>query len=415
MHDDTIEIRQPAADPESLKRWIRPISAAFGNEHNDAMFDIDQQLWEMDRLIGAVDGETWVGGASAFSMRLSVPGGTVRAAGLSDVGVAPTHRRRGVLTRMMRWLLDQAAERGEPVSILHASEGAIYPRFGFGLATLQGTFEADRSAFQFSRPAEPLGRVRLVEGDEAMRLVPPVFEAVFDERVGEVNRTPDKWRLQLLADDPWRRNVGVKFTVVLEVGGETRGYAIYRVKDEWGDRGPKNVLTVMEVTGLDPAAERALWEWLAGVDLVRTVAAWRQPVPPPLFLMLRDPRRLGLTVSDGLWVRLVDLPRALEARSYAGAGSVTLEVADAFIPANAGRWTVTVPGDRGAASVVRAEAGVEPDLLLDTTDLAALYLGAFKFADLARAGRVWECRDGAVAEADRLFSTPSIPWSSTMF
>ena len=208
MHDDTIEIRQPAADPESLRKWIRPVSTAFADEYTDAMFDIDRQLWEPDRLIGAVDGETWVAGASAYSMHLTVPGGTVRAAGLSDVGVAPTHRRRGILTRMMRWLLDQAAERGEPLSILHASEGAIYPHFGFGLATLQGSFETDRSAIRFARPAEPLGRIRLVEGDEAMRLVPPIFEAVGRTRVGEVNRTPEKWRLQILADDPWRRNVG---------------------------------------------------------------------------------------------------------------------------------------------------------------------------------------------------------------
>jgi predicted acetyltransferase len=379
------------------------------------MFDIDMQLWEKDRLIGAKDGDRWVGGASAGSMRLTVPGGMVRAAGISDVGVAPTHRRRGILTGMMHWLLDQAVERGEPVSILHASEGAIYPRFGFGLATLQGTFEADRSAFIFRDAAESVGRVRIVEGDEAMRLVPPVFEAVVGSRVGEVSRTPDKWRLQLLADDPWRRNIGIKFTAVLEAGGETRGYAIYRVKSEWGDRGPKSVLTVMEVTGLDAAAERALWEWLAGMDLIRTIAAWRQPVPPPLFLQLQDPRRLGLMVGDGLWVRLVDLPAALAARSYTGPGELTLDVADTFIPANAGTWTLRVPGDRGEASVVRAAAGAEPDLRLDTTDLAAVYLGGFTFADLARAGRLGECHDGAISAADRLFATTGVPSSSTMF
>ncbi|MFL5645634.1 MAG: GNAT family N-acetyltransferase [Chloroflexota bacterium] len=415
MHDDTIEIAQPATDTDSLRAWIRPVSAAFADDYTDAMFDVDMQLWEKDRLIGGKDGDRWVGGASAGSMRLTIPGGTVRAAGISDVGVAPTHRRRGILTGMMRWLLDQAADRGEPVSILHASEGAIYPRFGFGLATLQGTFEADVSAFAFREPAEPYGRVRIVEGDEAMRLVPPLFEAVVGSRVGEVSRPPDKWRLQLLADDPWRRNIGIKFTAVLEVAGEPRGYVIYRVKSDWGDRGPKNVLTVMEVTGLDPAAERALWEWLASVDLVRTVAAWRQPVPPPLFLQLRDPRRLGLMVGDGLWVRLVDLPAALAARSYAGPGELTFEVTDAFMPANAGLWTMSVPGDRGEASVTRAAAGVDPDLRLDTTDLAAAYLGAFTFTDLVRAGRLAECRAGAVAAADRLFATTGVVWSSTMF
>jgi len=415
MHDDTMELRQPAADPESLRNWIRPVSTAFADEYTDAMFDIDRQLWEPDRLIGAVDGETWVAGASAYSMHLTVPGGTVRAAGLSDVGVVPTHRRRGVLTKMMRWLLDQAVERGEPVSILHASEGAIYPHFGFGLATLQGSFETDRSAIRFARPAEPLGRVRLVEGDEAMRLIPPIFEALVGNRVGEVSRTPEKWRLQILADDPWRRSVGIKNNALLEVGGEPRGYAIYRNKSDWDERGPKGTLTILEVTGLDPAAERALWEWLIGIDLVRKIVAWRTPVPHPLFLQIEDPRRLGLTVGDGVWVRLVNLPAALEARSYVGPGRITFEVADAFMPVNAGRWTLTVPGDRGAAVVERAAAGVEADLVLDTVDLATVYLGAFTFADLARAGRVGECRGGAVGDADRLFATPGAPSSTTMF
>ena len=180
--------------------------------------------------------------------------------------------------------------------------------------------------------------MRLVEVDEAMRLVPPVFEGPCSARAGRGQ--PDARQVAAPAARRTTRGGGVsgsKFTAVLEVGGETRGYAIYRVKSEWGDRGPKNVLTVMEVTGLDPAAERALWEWLAGIDLIRTIAAWRQPVAAArCSSSSHDPRRLGLTVGDGLWVRLVDLPAALEARSYAGAGRVTLEVTDAFMPANAG-------------------------------------------------------------------------------
>jgi predicted acetyltransferase len=316
----------------------------------------------------------------------------------------------------MRWILEQAADRGEAVSVLHASEGAIYPHFGYGMGTLQGSIDADPSAFRFSRPAEPLGSVRLVDVDEAMRTIPAIYDQVRAGRPGEVSRSPNVWRLQLLSDNSWRRAaMGPKSNAVLSVGGEPRGYVQYRVKAEWGDRGPKNTLNVLEVTALDPAAERALWEWLVGIDLVGQVKAWRTPAHNPLLLQVVEPQRLGLTIRDGLWLRLVDVRAALEARTYAGTGRLTLDVTDAFLPSNAGRWTVEVADDRGAASVTSAADAATPDIALDVADLATVYLGAFTFADLARAGRARECRDGAIAGADRLFATPAAPWCSTMF
>ncbi len=350
MHDDTIELRQPSDDPKVLRAFLEPVAIAFADDYTDEMFELDRQLFENDRLIGAVDGDTWVAGAAAESRRLIVPGGAdVRAAAITGVGVLPSHRRRGILTRLMRWLLDQAAERGEPLSVLHASEGAIYPHFGFGPATVQGSIDTERSAFRFSRPAEPLGRVRLVGVDEGMRTIPAMFDQVRAERPGEVSRSPAIWRLQLLPENSWRRaSLGPKSNAVLYVGAEPRGYALYRVKSEWDDRGPKNILNIAEVVGLDPAAERALWEWLVGIDLVGRVKAWRTPVQHPLFLQLDDPQKLGLTIRDGIWLRLVDLPAALEARTYAGPGRVTLEVSDTFIPSNAGRWTVRRAGRPGS-------------------------------------------------------------------
>ena len=195
---------------------------------------------------------------------------------------------------------------------------------------------------------------------------------------------------------------------MLEVDGRPRGYAIYRVKGDWDERGPRNEVTVVEVTGLDPAAERALWEWLATIDLVARIKGWRMPVPHPLFLQLEDLSRLGLVVGDGIWLRLIDLPAALEGRSYEGSGVTTLEVTDEFVPANAGRWRVEVTG--GTAIV--SPTGDAPDLALDTTALASAYLGGFTFAELFRAGRVGECREGAIADADGLFRTNALAWCS---
>ena len=261
--------------------------------------------------------------------------------------------------------------------------------------------------------------MRLVDLDEAMELIPPVYEAIRPRTPGAVSRPEVKWRHQLLGDAEWmRRGNGRKFIVVLEVEGEPRGYAIYRVKTEWDERGPKNTITTIEVLGLDAAAERALWEWLFGIDLVGHIKGSRTRVPQPLLLQLAEPRRLGLTVRDGMLLRILDLPAALEGRGYDTAGSITFEVSDVFRPSNAGRWRLTVTD--GPASGARSVASVqpttdEPDLILDTMDFASVYLGAFRFADLALAGRLRECRPGAIAAADRIFASDASPWCSTMF
>ena len=417
VDDDTIQLRQPADDPVALRAYLAPIAAAFGEPIDDAEFEADLAIWEIDRTIGAVDvavdSDRWVGGAAAYTFRLTVPGRReVGAAGITGVGVAPDHRRRGILTKMMRWLLDQAVERGEPVAVLFASEGAIYPRFGFGLATLSGTFDMERSDFRFARPADPLGRVRLVSPEEAIAIVPALYEQVRPGVPGALTRSAAKWRVHALADSgPYAAKAGSKYLAVLWVGGEARGYAIYRLKPEWESRGPRHVVTVFEVTGLDVAAERALWEWIAGIDLVARIKAVRTPVPHPLLLQLEDLRSLGLVVGNGMWIRLIDLPAALEGRSYAGSGVVTLEVTDAFYPANAGRWRLEIT--QGDATVTPTTDA--PDLVLDTTDLASVYLGGFTFADLARAGRVGECREGGIANADRLFWTNTPASCTTMF
>ena len=418
MHDQTIRLRQP--DAAGLRTWFRTLEAAFADELTDAEFEHDRLQFEVDRLIGAVDGDAWVGAGGAFSFRLTVPGGgDVGAAGITAIGVAPSHRRRGILRQMMRWLLDQARERGEPVAILWASESAIYQRFGYGLGTLQGTFDIERTRVQFVRPAEPLGRIRLVDRDEGMELIPPVYEAMRTHLPGAVSRHEVKWRHELLDDAEWmRRGNGPKFMAVLEVDGDVRGYALYRVKNEWDERGPNNTVTTMEVLGLDPAAERIIWEWLFETDLVGHVKGWRMPVPHPLLLELTEPRRLAMVVRDGMWLRILDTPAALEGRGYDAAGSIAFEVSDEFCPWNAGRWRLevsaaSVPGAGSVASVTPSTD--EPDLILDTSDLASVYLGTVRFADLARAGRVGECRPGAIATADRLFASPVAPWCSTMF
>jgi predicted acetyltransferase len=413
-----IVVRNPTE--AEFRRFIAPLSIAFNRRMSDAEIDAERRTIELDRFIGALDGDAVVGCGGAYSFRMTVPGGQVAAAGIMGVGVLPTHRRRGILRQMMGWWFDQARQRQEPIAILWASEAAIYQRFGYGPATQQTFLEAPTAKIRFLRPVEPPGPIRIVEPDEALALFPPIYEALRPTVPGAVARPVARWREDLLADTEWsRRDSGDKVLAVLERDGSPTGYAIYRQRSDWDYSGPRSVLTVMDVAALDPVTEQAIWEWLFSIDLIATVRVWRGPAPHPLQLMVTEPRRLSVTLNDGLWLRIIDLPAALEARAYGRGGTLVLEVTDAFCPSNAGRWELSVAegdGERvGAARVRAAPPTSEVDIALDIADIAAVYLGAFRFADLARVGRGVACRPGGIESADALFSHAARPNASTMF
>ena len=409
---DDITLRSPA--PDELIDFTRPLAAAFYEEFPDEEVVHGRELIEYDRLIGAFAGEERVGSAGAYSFRMTVPGGEVGTGGITAVAVRPDHRRRGILRKMLDWLLEDARRRQEPVAILTASEAAIYHRFGFGQASTVTAFSVDPARVRFRAPIPmPAGAaIRLVEIPEATTAFARVYDQVVTGIPGAVSRSEPRWRLFLVGDtESMRKGQGSKYNAVLEVDGEPRGYAIYRIQSGWGPTGPSSSMIVLEVTGLDPSAEQLLWQWLFSMDLVTTVEGRRGPNPHPLQHWLAEPRRLGLTVLDGLWLRILDLPAALSARTYVGGGSLVLEVSDPMFAGNDGRWELSIAD--GRATVSRTSS--DPDLALDVAALAATYLGAFRFADLANAGHVRECRPGALLRADALFTPPRAPWCATPF
>ncbi len=407
-------IRTATAD--ALRSFLGPLVIAFGEDLTDAEFDDWRHTLEPDRLIAAFDGDAAIATAGAITFRLTVPGGEVAAAGVTAVGVEPGHRRQGVLRSLMRHQLDDVRGRGEPVAVLWASESAIYQRFGYGLGTLNGSFEIDRGRTAWLRPWEPEGRMRLVDETEALAAFPPVYERMRATTPGALSRSEDWWRWAILHDAEYsRRGASPKYRYVYEVDGSAEGYAIYRTKGEWDERGPKGQVLVVEAVTLTPRAERGVWSFLFGVDLMRTTKAGRVAVPHPLQLALADPRALGMTTGDGLWVRLVDLPAALAARRYGAAATLVLDVADAFCPWNAGRWRLSAAGEAGSAVATVERTDAPADLALDVADLAAAYLGTFRPSDLARVDRVEELVRGALRHADALFASDRTPWCVTMF
>jgi predicted acetyltransferase len=402
----SIEIRIPADDAE-LRRVMRVGEAAFGDEQKDEDFERHRRALPPERFLGAYDDGRPIGTAAAYRFDLTVPGGEVPAAGVTWVGVLPSHRRRGVLTELMRRQLADAHDAGESIAILWASESAIYGRFGYGIAAPNVSLDAERARFRFRDDPGATGRVRIVDAEEGAELFPPVYERVRRDRPGMVRRTPERWSESRLVDpEHWRRGAGPKFYAVIDVDGGPEAYAIYRIKQEWEEGIPRSQLRVVEAIATSPAATRELWRFLFGIDLIARVQYWHYDPASPLFLMVDDPRSLHLRLADGLWLRLVDVEAALRARTYAADDAVVLELRDDLCPWNAGRWRV-------GAEVARTDE--EPDLALDVRDLACAYLGAFDFHRLAAAGLARELRPGALDRASALFRTTHAPYCADDF
>lgn len=395
----------------TARDFLAAAETAFGEHLRDDDAAIFAPVFEPDRSIGTWDGDRLVGTASAFSFELTVPGGVLPAAGVTMVGVHPTHRRRGALRRMMRMQLDDVHARGEPLAILWASEGSIYQRFGYGLATLRARIGVQRHRSSFARPHAPSGEMRFVSVDEAKRLFPPIHDAILPSRPGFFHRTPAFWDETLHDPEHWRHGAGAAFHVVHEVAGTPDGYARYRIKDQWDEGGPNSTLMVNEMLATNPAAHLDLWRFLLDVDLIGKIEAWNVAPDDPLILAALEPRRLGLGVADGIWLRVVDAASALARRRYLADGQLVIEVHDEFCDWNDGRWSLRV--EAGVPLVEPTAAAA--DLACDITDLGAAYLGGFSFRQLADAARITELAPGGVSRADALFRTERAPWCPKVF
>jgi predicted acetyltransferase len=406
----SIDIRTvPAADQ---RRWYEVINIAFGEDVPDGQWELEQKMFEPERALGVYDGDDVVGGGSAFSFRMTVPGGRkASVGGVTMVGVMPTHRRQGALRALMARQLSDIRDRGEPIAALWASEGSIYQRFGYGLAMVNGSLEIERDRATFRLPVEPSGNVELRDADRARADVKRIYD-IYQARTPGFYERDDEWWDVVLSDAEFRRHgMSKRHTAVYMRDGGAVGYALYRIKGDWIPTGPANTLFVQEIIALDPAALQQLWRYIFGVDLMHSIRSRLGPIDHPLMLMLAEPRRMQLRATDGVWMRIVDVKAALEARAYAADGSVVLEVSDAFMPEVGGRWRLTTGGGDGLAE----PTSDSPDIQMDITDLASVYMGGFRFASLGRASRTVECTEGARARADAMFASTDAPWCPEVF
>ncbi len=416
---DGLEIR-PIAEDE-FPTAVKLMSVAFAEECTEDDVKAYQASFPFERSLCAFEQGRLVATSAVLSLELTLPGHvSVPMGGVTWIATLPTHRRRGLLRRLMLAQAADMAERGETISGLGASEGNIYGRFGYGPATHFASFRLERARAQFSSPVDDAsaGRITLLDVDEAATRLPAIFDSLRLRQPGTVRRSAGLWQEYFGDPTPNREGAGRMFHCMHEtVPGEPDGYVSYRVKEEWSGETPAYEVRVVELVAADLGTYRALWDYIIGTDLATTITCWRGRVDEPLRWLLTDLRQLKVeAVGDFLWLRLLDVPRALEARAYSCPGELVLEVTESFPAGRRARYALRADGPgAGTSAAGCARTKATPDLALAVQALASAYLGGVSFATLAAAGRVQELRAGAIARADAMFHTGAAPYNITEF
>src|SRR4051794_13304688 len=380
--------------PDDLSAWDAAMRVGFhqpepapeARRARDAHFGAEM---DWPRAFGAFDDGRVAATFRSFATELTVPGGVVTADAITNVTVAPTHRRRGILSTLMRNDLAAAAGRGEPVAILVATEWPIYGRYGFGPAVDLQELELDTRAARFA--VEGDGEVALVAPEELREAAPAIYEAHRRATPGAIERSGAWWDRRLGLADGFDADASRRYVLARDAGGAPSGLLVYTVEGRWDRWRPDSRLTVDELFAVEPASDARLWRVAAEVDLVTRVVADQRGAWDPLPLLLTDARAVRqLYRSDFQWVRVLDVPAALGARRYACAGALVLEVSDPLGHA-AGRFAL----DGGPDHAECARTDAPADLVLRVEALGAAYQGGASLAALAAAGWIREERPGA--------------------
>jgi predicted acetyltransferase len=405
------EIRTITADDAELFR--SRVSQGFGRDadHDETSVQRFEAIFEYDRTFAAFEGGDIVGTCAAFSLGLTAPGGgEVPMGGTTVIAVRPTHRRRGVLRALMDAHLEEIESRGEPLAGLWASEGSIYGRFGYGPATYKLNARIDARGVSFIEP-DAKGSVRLIEGDDVEPTLRSVHERARPMRAGMLTRSDGWWTHRVMADpESWRGGKSAHRHVIHQEGGEVTGYAAFRQKSKWDDSLPRGEVSVTEVLATTPDAHRGLWRFLTSIDLFPNVEYWNLPVDDPLPLEVANHRLVSMKLEDGLWVRLMDISDALDARAYQHDGEVVFTAHDSTRPAQTGIYRLEIVDGVGHCERVETT----PELELDVEVLGRLYLGGGDAHALAAAGRI-EGNPGAVTRLHRIMRTDVAPWCPEVF
>ncbi len=400
-------------DTEQFANWLQVVARGFlDGERSEEQVTATRERSGYRRLTGIYDPsspmpEAPVASIASWIGELTVPGGRgIPSCAISAVTVAPTHRRRGIARAMLEGELGTARDAGAPVAMLTVSESTLYGRYGFAPAAASASWRIDVKRASWIGP-RPGGRVDFITRERLRELVGPLHERVRLTAAGEIDVPAGHWDnfagTRPDAKDPGK-NRAVQYA---DETGEVRGLALYSVRENHDDF-TKATVTVSYLLTETPDAYAALWRFFLELDLVGEVHADELSVDEPLRWMISDQRAATVTVKDHQYVRILDVPAALEARTFGAPGVLALEVADALGIAE-GRWLLRVEAD-GRGTVTSWDAGDVPDgaveVSLGIEELSAAYLGGVSLATLATAGRV---KSTDAAAAARVFGWHSAP------
>jgi predicted acetyltransferase len=404
---------RPIRDDEVREYLTVQRTAMLYPPPTDRDLELRVGLYSEQRCIAAIVDGRLVGTTRCFPTDLTVPGGAIPAAAVSSVGVLPTHRRQGHLTRLMHRQLGDTVERGEKAAILVSAEWPIYGRYGYGVATEACMVRLDTLAATFLHPAT--GAPDLVDPKTYREAIAAIYPRAAARIPGHMSWTDPSYEMWAGEREHYdghaeeqRRWVRVVWS---DDDGTPQGAATYTVKDDWVDNRPRGTVTVNQMVAADDVAERELYRFFTAVDWTSTAEVHLRPVDDPLPLGLVDGRDASLTHrSDHLWLRLLDVAATLSARTYACDGSLVVAVVDPM-GFSAGRFALDASPEGGTC----LPTDLSPDLTVPVGVLGAAYLGGQSWGRLAAAGLVDEHTPGAVGRAAALFSTPRAPYCSTPF
>jgi predicted acetyltransferase len=394
---------------EEIPEFRDAVGSAFHNDTSEHHLERMRRILEPERTLVLRDDGQIVAATAIYTHRISVPGGTeVPLAGVTQVGVRPTHRRRGLFTTLMRRQLADIHDAGdEAVAALWASETVIYGRFGYGLATLATDMIVSTPIARFRAQPEPAD-VQLLRAPDAVEQMRPIHDAARAQCPGMLDRDGPWWDFRI--DDPEDQREGMQALRAAVIDG--RAYALYAAKTDFEEGRAAGKAAIREVVSTDAESHKAIWGFVLGLDLVRRAVYELAPADDPLPHMLTEARAVQVSgIGDALWVRLVDVARALRERAYAQPFETVLEVADDACPWNAGRWALRWDGDTATCAPTALPASLE----LTVAELGAVFLGGTTLLELARAGRVKELRSGALLSASRAFRADRAPWCPEIF
>lgn len=400
-------------DEAGTEAFTAAILRGFHEDYKPGLWEPFEKVLERDRAFGFTVGGRWIATCGAYTRSMTVPGGSVPTAAVTVVTVSPTYRRRGLLTAMMKHQLEDIHRRSEPVALLWASESLIYGRFGYGHATPRLRISGQTRSTAFL-PGVDVGDgfVGEVERDEWLAAAEPLYERLRGQRPGALDRDADWWQFRV--HDPESRRKGAaarRFALHYDKRGLVDGFASFRVKGGDSEDNPDAEVQVGDIEAADPSACAALWRFVLDLDLVRAFSRANAPVDEPLRYLVADARMISTELTDGTYARLVDVPAALQARTYAADLDVVIAVSDPLLRHNDSAFRVQAGPDGAEVSPTRRSA----DVSLSVRDLGAIYLGGISLSSLHAAGLVAERRTGVVAAITAAFAAPRPPFCADDF